>query len=316
MILRRLTEMMEFCEDPSIRAENVRGFLTGKGVDPSEIEIRPVRGEKGGTLFVKIRLRAPKPGREGERVPPLGIIGRLGGIGARPHRLGLVSDADGALAALAAALELAAARRRGDALACDVLVATHLCPDAPVIPHDPVPFMGAPVSMELMNRYEVDRDMAAVLSIDATKGNRVFNQRGFAITPTVKQGWILRVSEDLLDIMQHVTGAPPAVLPITTQDITPYGNGVYHLNSILQPATATPAPVVGVALTAAVAVPGCASGANQPEDIARAAGFAVETAAAWSRGECRFYDPEEFSRLIQLYGSLEHLQTRGPSSLP
>ena len=34
------------------------------------------------------------------------------------------------------------------------------------------------------------------------------------------------------------------VFPLTVQDITPYGNGLYHLNSILQPSTATNAPVV------------------------------------------------------------------------
>lgn len=100
-----------------------------------------------------------------------------------------------------------------------------------------------------MNRYEVDPSMDAILSVDTTKGNRIINIRGFAITPTVKEGWILRVSEDLLDIMQYVTGRMPAVVPITMQDITPYGNGIYHLNSIMQPATTTNAPVVGVAIT-------------------------------------------------------------------
>ena len=96
---------------------------------------------------------------------------------------------------------------------------------------------------------------------------RVVNHRGFAISPTVKEGYILRVSEDLLDIMSYVTGRMPQVFPITTQDITPYGNELYHLNSILQPCTATRAPVVGVALTAETAVPGCATGASQVSDI-------------------------------------------------
>jgi len=83
------------------------------------------------------------------------------------------------------------------------------------------------------------------------------------------EGYILKVSSDLLSIMSTVTGKAPLVLPITTQDITPYGNGIDHLNSIMQPATATDAPVVGVALTAAVPVPGCATGANQAVDAVR-----------------------------------------------
>ncbi len=40
-------------------------------------------------------------------------------------------------------------------------------------------------------------------------------------SPTARQGYILRASEDLLGIMQIVTGKLPAVFAITTQDITP-----------------------------------------------------------------------------------------------
>ncbi|RLF87177.1 DUF1177 domain-containing protein, partial [Thermococci archaeon] len=124
-------------------------------------------------------------------------------------------------------------------------------------------------------------------------------------------GWILRVSDDLLDIMQYVTGRMPAVVPITMQDITPYGNGVYHINSILQPATATDAPVVGVAITAEVPVPGCATGASHVVDIEQAARFCIEVAKGFGRGKVKFYDEEEFKRLVELYGSMKHLQTLG-----
>ena len=117
------------------------------------------------------------------------------------------------------------------------MVATHICPDAPTRPHDPVPFMDSPVDLAAMNEHEVDPDADAILSVDTTKGNRIVNVNGFAISPTVKQGWILRVSEDLLAVQQRVTGTLPAVLPLAMADITPYGNGAYHVNSILQPAT-------------------------------------------------------------------------------
>ncbi len=153
--------------------------------------------------------------------------------------------------------------------------------------------------------------MDAVLSIDTTKGNRVVNHRGFALSPTVKEGYILRVSEDLLGIMSITTGRLPVTYPITTQDITPYGNGVYHLNSILQPATATDAPVVGVAITAETAVPGCATGASHVTDIEEAVRFAVEVAKAFGAGKCSFFDAAEFDRLVRLYGPMKHLQTLG-----
>ena len=157
--------------------------------------------------------------------------------------MGLVSDADGALTALASTCKLAEMRRKGDILKGNVIISTHISPSSPVIPHEPVPFMGSPVSMETMNREEVNPAMDAILSVDTTKGNRVINHKDFAISPTVKDGYILRVSEDLLDIMKIVTGRLPAVFPITTQDIIPCGNNIYHLNSIMQPATATHSPV-------------------------------------------------------------------------
>jgi hypothetical protein len=135
----------------------------------------------------------------------------------------------------------------------------------------------------------------------------------FLISPTVKDGYILRVSEDLLDIMQQVTGRLPVVFPVTTQDITPYGNKLYHLNSILQPATATSAHVVGVAIAAETAVPGCATGASQAVDIEASVRFAVEVAKAFTGGKCSFYDQQEFARLLALYGPMERLKTLGKS---
>jgi len=71
-------------------------------------------------------------------------------------------------------------------------------------------------------------------------------------TSTVKEGWVLKVSDDLLDIMGWTTGELPKVCPISLQDITPYGNDLYHINSIMRPCIATDKPVVGVAITSQV----------------------------------------------------------------
>jgi hypothetical protein len=311
MALKQVIEVYELLEIPRIELAAIKDFFLLRGLGESEIEMQNIKENKGETLFIKIRIQGKKEKSTKKTAPTLGIIGRLGGIGARPHKIGLVSDADGAITALAAASKIANMRKKGDQLPGDVVVATHLCPHSPIIPHEPVPFMDAPVSLETMNKYEVDERMDAILSIDTTKGNRVINCRGFAISPTVKDGYILRVSEDLLDIMQNVTGRMPVVFPITTQDITPYGNDVYHLNSIMQPATTTSAPVVGVAITTEVPVPGCATGANQTIDIEMAVRFVVEVAKAFSEKKCSFYDDKEFQKLVSLYGSLDYLKTKG-----
>ena len=71
---------------------------------------------------------------------------------------------------------------------------------------------------------------------------------------------------------------------------------------------------MGVAITAEVAVPGCATGASQEIDIEQAARFAVEAAKSFTNGKTRFYDPDEFERIVSLYGSMTHLQTLGRDS--
>jgi len=308
MGLKQVIEAYELLDSATITGEAVAAALRQRGL---QVKVSQVQGERGSTAFVQTMIPGTSGKDAGGSAPTLGIIGRLGGIGARPEAIGLVSDADGAITAIACALKLGDMRAVGDRLPGDVIVATHICPQAPVIPHDPVPFMGAPVDMVTMNRYEVDPRMDAILSVDTTRGNWVINRRGFAITPTVKEGYILKISADLLRIMSFVTGQLPAVLPITTQDITPYGTGIDHINSIMQPAIATDAPVVGVALTAETAVPGCASGASQVIDIEMAVRFCLEVAKAFGMRRCAFYDTQEFERLVALYGSMVHLQGAG-----
>jgi hypothetical protein len=278
------------------------------------VSVEEVRSAKGKTDFVNIVVAGTDGRLRGGAARTLGVIGRLGGLGARPTRIGLVSDGDGAVAAVATALKLAKMQAQGDPLPGDVIISTHICPNAPTRPHQPVEFMDAPVSAEEMSAREVFPAMDALLSIDTTKGNRILNHRGFAISPTVKEGYILRVAEDLVRIMETTTGRPAVAFPITLQDITPYGNDIYHINSILQPALVTDAPVVGVAISAETVVPGSATGASHEIDIAAVVKFAVEVAKEFGRATAEFYDAKEFARLNQLYGSMHRLRQRPPRS--
>jgi hypothetical protein len=308
MALKQAIETMELLDQAGVTGEDVANLFWERGL---QAQVTAVEGEASATDFVRVFVVGTAGKQSGGAAPTLGVIGRLGGIGARPEVIGLVSDADGAIVAIASALKLADMARSGDRLPGDVIITTHISPNSPIIPHKPVPFMGAPVDMQTMNQQEVLPEMDAILSVDTTRGNLVLNRRGLAITPTVKEGYILKISSDLVRIMGYVTGRLPAVLPITTQDITPYGNGLDHINSILQPATATEAPVVGVALTAETTVPGCASGASQILDIEAAARFCIEVGKSLGLGRCAFYDPVEFDRLVSLYGSMKHLQGMG-----
>ncbi|MGW8486764.1 DUF1177 domain-containing protein [Streptomyces sp. NPDC055886] len=311
-MLKYVLDIVELLDDPRVTGRTVVAYLdAAAGAEGSSAQVTTVTGERGSTDFVLVRIPGSRGRTAGGSARTLGVVGRLGGIGARPEATGLVSDADGAVSAIATAAKLLDMRRRGDVLPGDVVVATHICPDAPTEPHDPVPFMGSPVDIATMNRHEVTADMEAVLSIDTTKGNRIINHKGLALSPTVKEGWVLRVGEQLGELLAVVTGEPLVTYPVTTQDITPYGNGAHHINSILQPATATAAPVVGLAVTSAAAVPGCQTGASHESDIASAARYAVEVAKAFGAGNLDFHDAVEFDNLVNRYGSLAHLQTLG-----
>ncbi|MDA4892660.1 DUF1177 domain-containing protein [Streptomyces sp. MS2A] len=311
-MLNQVLDVVDLLDSPSTSGEALAAYLRAQGAERAEITVETITGDEGGsTDFVRVVIPGAAGRISGGSAPTLGVIGRLGGAGARPERIGFVSDGDGAAAALAAAAKLLQMSARGDELPGDVIVTTHVTGWAPTEPHDPVPFMGSPVDMRTMNDHEVDPAMDAIVSIDTTKGNRTINHRGIAISPTVRGGYILRPSDDLVGVVETVTGATAVVFPLATQDITPYGNGLHHLNSILQPAVATSAPVVGVAITTAVPVAGCATGASHEVDIELAARFAVETAKYFGAGQISFHDESEYTHLVGLYGDAAHLQTLG-----
>ncbi|WP_416198518.1 MAG: DUF1177 domain-containing protein [Sporanaerobacter sp.] len=311
MILKQVMEMFELLDKPNANGNEVAKYIKARGNENVEINVETVEGEQGSTDFIKILIKGKNGKTKSGTAKTLGIVGRLGGLGARPHMNGFVSDGDGALAALSAGLKLVDMNAKGDVLEGDVIVATHICPDAPTLEHYPVYFMDSPVDMDTMNRLEVSQEMDAILAIDTTKGNEVLNYRGFSISPTVKDGYILKISDDLVNIMKKVTGKLPVVFPLSQQDITPYGNDLYHINSILQPSTTTSSPVVGVAITTETSVAGCATGATQAIDVEMAGRFAVEVAKEYGIGKCSFYDEKEFELLLKLYGENKRFQTKG-----
>ncbi len=313
MLIKELAELFDILDSSSASGEVVKQYLLSLNKD-ANVNITKMAGAKGSTDFIKVKIAGKNGKTAGGTAPTLGVIGRLGGLGARPEQIGFVSDGDGALSALTVAAKLLNMQTRGDVLEGDVIISTHICPNAPTSPHKPVPFMGSPVNMVQMNEAEVDGEMDAILSIDTTKGNRISNKRGFAISPTIKEGYILKVSNDLLDIMEVTSGECPNVFALSQQDITPYGNDLFHLNSILQPAIATHAPVVGVAITTQTMVAGCATGASHFVDVESAARFALEVAKSFTAENCQFYDKKEYEMILEKYGPMNHFQTKGKSN--
>jgi hypothetical protein len=150
--------------------------------------------------------------------------------------------------------------------------------------------------------------MDVIFSVDATKGNNIINYRGFAISPVMMQGYILPVTQDLLDLVSTTTGKLPNVFPLSIYDVTPYESGFQHINSIMSPNIYTENPVIGVAITAQTAVAGSAPGANHYTDLEEAARFLLEAANAFGSNTLNIYDSTMFKSAVKKYGPLTQFQ--------
>src|SRR5699024_5549659 len=152
-MLKQVLDTLEILDSPHASGAEVKAIVESSG--PATVNVETVTSEKGTTDFVRIVIQGKSgKSREGS-APTLGVIGRLGGLGARPMRIGFTSDGDGAAVAVSAALKLSAMASVGDDLDGDVIIATHICPDAPTRPHKPVEFMDSPVDINVMNQHEV-----------------------------------------------------------------------------------------------------------------------------------------------------------------
>lgn len=303
----------ETLDNANVNGESIKALLTPYTAEYMDVEVTSVNYEPPENTayqcdFIKIKIKGTEGKSVNGKYPTLGIIGRLGAQQAQPDRMGIVSDSDGSIVALASALKLLSLAKNGIRLKGDVIITTHIATHVSITPHEPVDFMGMPVSSATMNKYEVDDEMDAILSVDTSKGNSIIKHRGIAISATAMQGYILRVAPDLVSILEYATGEAAKTFPITTQDITPYDNNVYHFNSIMQPHVATKAPVVGLAITARSVVPGCVTGASYESELVDATVFSVELAKQFTWEKASFYNVDEYKKLLALYGSLDFLQ--------
>ncbi len=89
-ILRQVLEIVELLDSARVTGEAVAALMRARGI--TDVNVTRVASEHGATDFVAGSIPGLGSG------PTLGIIGRLGGIGARPHQIGLVSNGDGAFA--------------------------------------------------------------------------------------------------------------------------------------------------------------------------------------------------------------------------
>ena len=165
-MLTEVIEIFDLLDHSEVNGGVVSNLLKGEGAEG--IVLKVVKDERGSTEVLKILIPGSRGSSKGGKAPTLGVVGTLAGVGARPAVQGVVSDADGAITALACALKLLRMKKRGDNLEGDLIITTHVCPKAPTEPHDPFPFVRYPVRVRKLMKYLVDDRAHAILSIDTT----------------------------------------------------------------------------------------------------------------------------------------------------
>jgi len=138
-MFNHVIESVELLSSPSVTGDVVADLVGGRGA--TEVRVTTVE-EKSRTQFIRFTIPGSRKAG-GKTARTLGLIGNLGGVAGYPEIRGLVSDADGAVTALAVALRLLDSRAMGESLDGDVIVSTHICTTAPTIPHE-----GSPATTE------------------------------------------------------------------------------------------------------------------------------------------------------------------------
>ena len=120
MLFKQLIEAFDIIDSKNVNGNSVASYLKSIKQD-ADIQVYPLVGPKGSTDMLKIRIPGLHGKTSGGDAPTIGLLGRLGGLGARPERIGYVSDGDGALVAIALAAKLLDMQNKGDFLEGDVL---------------------------------------------------------------------------------------------------------------------------------------------------------------------------------------------------
>ena len=105
MLYKQFIELFDILDSASASGAQVVDYLRSI-VPDCKVETYPLVGPKGHTDMVRIMIPGKNGKTNGGTAKTIGILGRLGGLGARPEQLGFVSDGDGAITALAIAAKL------------------------------------------------------------------------------------------------------------------------------------------------------------------------------------------------------------------
>ena len=100
MLLKEILNVYDLLDSATANGDAVANYLKSIRAD-ANVEVVHIDTPKGSTDVVRVLVAGTNGRSVGGSAPTIGLMGWLGGIGARPGAVGYVSDGDGALVALA-----------------------------------------------------------------------------------------------------------------------------------------------------------------------------------------------------------------------
>lgn len=289
MILKTLMDVIEILE-----SKNPLSYLEEEckkyGIELQEKKM-------GDVTFIKAKIGKGK--RKAE------LLGRLGAIRVSSNN-GLVSDADGAIITITSMLEWA---KNYSEIEGEAIFSTSISLDAKLIPHKPFKFMVPLVGLDDALKLEVDKEAQFLISVDSTKGNRIAKYNDFAISHIIKDGYILKIPDEIIDIYEKVTEHEPYFVALTSGDLTPMEVNAYHISTLLSPWLYTEAPVLGLATVSKYPIPGYETGVQNIIMLERASRFSIEVLKYYFYGG-NVYSEEELNSLKNALGESQFMKLK------
>ena len=85
MLMKEIIAAYDVLDSSFVTGEEVKKYLLGIKSD-ANVEVYELVGPKGSTDMLKVRISGKNGKTNGGDAPTIGLLGRLGGIGARPER--------------------------------------------------------------------------------------------------------------------------------------------------------------------------------------------------------------------------------------
>jgi hypothetical protein len=256
-------------------------------------EIAAASGQKTSVIITQINADVSSA------LPGLMVIGQGGEVN-KTGSYNLVSDSDGIVCALDVAARLLEMKKAGSYFNRNATIATHIrTADGDMQMNDDLDVL-------ISQTQTSGRVFDGILTVRSVKSNSLTSFRGFCITPTIKEGWILPMSGDLFKLAGETSGEVPKMLSITMYDIMRGSNNASpRINNLLTPNITTDRPVVGIGIATQTKSPEFRANASHFSDIEEASRFIIEAILAFDKDELKLYDSEMFTRAKTRYSSID-----------